>query len=66
MLRSSRRFLISRQIAEVAVSLNTNEVQILSRSGNDWTQTETLSEVEILRRFISYNTSAPHLPQLVP
>jgi actin related protein 2/3 complex subunit 1A/1B len=32
---------------EVAVSLNTNEVQILSRSGHDWTPTETLSEVRI-------------------
>ena len=30
---------------EVAVSLNTNEVQLLSRSGADWTPVETLSEV---------------------
>jgi len=29
---------------QVAVSLNTNEFQILSRSGHDWTQTEALSE----------------------
>jgi len=52
--------------AEVAVSLNTNEVQILSRSGNDWTPTETLSEVD-LHRLISI-TSAPDslFPPLVP
>jgi len=29
---------------QVAVSLNTNEVQLLSRSGADWTPVETLSE----------------------
>jgi len=29
---------------QVAVSLNSNQVQILSRSGHDWTPTETLSE----------------------
>jgi hypothetical protein len=32
-------------LPEVAVSLNTNEVQVLSRSGADWTPVETLSEV---------------------
>jgi hypothetical protein len=30
---------------EVAVSLNSNDVQIFSRQGNDWKPTETLSEV---------------------
>ncbi|KAI0053893.1 actin-like protein ARPC3 [Auriscalpium vulgare] len=30
--------------SQVAVSLNSNDVQILSRSGNEWTTTETLSE----------------------
>ncbi|KAI0064732.1 actin-like protein ARPC3 [Artomyces pyxidatus] len=29
---------------QVAVSLNSNDVQILSRSGNDWNTTETLAE----------------------
>jgi hypothetical protein len=33
------------RIAEVAVSLNTNDVQIYSRQGPDWVVTEALSEV---------------------
>ena len=41
-------------LSEVAVSLNTNEVQVLSRSGTDWTPVETLSEVKFLRVDDSY------------
>ena len=43
-LRCSRR-LAHASRAEVAVSLNSNDLQIFSRSGADWTPTETLSEV---------------------
>jgi hypothetical protein len=32
-------------LPEVAIGLNTNEVQVLSRSGADWTPVETHSEV---------------------
>jgi actin related protein 2/3 complex, subunit 1A/1B len=33
--------------SEVAVSLNTNEAQILSHNGTEWTPVETLSEVDL-------------------
>ena len=33
--------------SEVAVSLNTNEAQILSHNGAEWMPTETLSEVDL-------------------
>ncbi len=42
---------------EVAVSLNTNEVQVLSRSGADWTPVETLSEVNV---FVSIPSGFSH------
>jgi len=32
-------------IREIAVSLNSKDVQIFSKAGNDWKATETLSEV---------------------
>jgi len=34
---------------EVAVSLNSKDVQIFSKAGNDWKASETLSEVRIFR-----------------
>jgi len=39
---TSHAFNVNR--TQVAVSLNTNEAQILTHTGNDWTTTETLSE----------------------
>lgn len=33
------------RLSEVAVSLNSKDVQIFARQGSDWTSTETLSEV---------------------
>ena len=36
---------LGNRITEVAVSLNTNDVQIYSRQGPDWVVTEALSEV---------------------
>jgi len=47
---------------QVAVSLNTNEVQILSRSGNDWTPTEMLSEHDKIVTSIDW---APNSNQIV-
>jgi actin related protein 2/3 complex subunit 1A/1B len=32
-------------VTELAVSLNSNDVQIYSRSGQEWVPTDTLSEV---------------------
>ena len=34
--------------SEIAVSLNSNEVRIYARQGNDWNHTETLSEVRVI------------------
>lgn len=41
---------------DIAVSLNSNDVQLYTRKGSDWTPTETLSEVlSDIRRLFSWN-----------
>ena len=41
--------------AELAVSLNSNDAQIMSRQGQDWKVTETLSEVFSFNVASQYN-----------
>lgn len=54
-------YLYSRDATEVAVSLSSNEVQILQRTGREWQSTETLSEVRDSRFLVMHIVQLTYL-----
>ena len=49
-------------IVEIAVSLNSNEVRIYARQGNDWNHIDTLSEVRCTLLFIRITLTSWLIP----